>query len=202
MKRFRSDLKRAGIPVDEYCFHSLRHTYCTMVVKSGCSMKEAQQLKRHSDINLTAGIYTHLSITDVAGALGKLVMPRSEALRATGTTDGVAIAPPPRQGHIAATGDAKVNPDAGTPENGVSAPPALRAGTKGSAHQIAHQITCFLGHSGSTSCTNQAIKIDAVSDEQTIDNTACCASAHRDSLIAGDRIRTGDVQLGKLAFYR
>ncbi|MDA8378225.1 MAG: site-specific integrase [Planctomycetia bacterium] len=86
MKRFRTDLKRAGIPVDDFCFHRLRHTYCTMLVKSGCRMKEAQQLMRHSTIELTAKIYTHLGMTDIAGALDKLHIPAAgETLRATGT---------------------------------------------------------------------------------------------------------------------
>jgi integrase/recombinase XerD len=50
-------------------FHSLRHTFITNLSRSGVSPKLAQELARHSDINLTMGIYTHLSLRDWAAAL-------------------------------------------------------------------------------------------------------------------------------------
>ncbi len=50
-------------------FHALRTTYITLVVKSGASVKEAQELARHSDPKLTMNVYTKLGIHDLTGAL-------------------------------------------------------------------------------------------------------------------------------------
>jgi len=89
MKRMRSDLRAAGIPTDTgLCFHSLRHTFCTRLVKSGCRLKAAQQLMRHSTVELTAKVYTHLGIIDTADALQGLSLPKQATEgRATGTDD-------------------------------------------------------------------------------------------------------------------
>ena len=43
-------VERNGIKLD---FHSLRHTFGTLLAASGIHPKTAQQLMRHSDINLT-----------------------------------------------------------------------------------------------------------------------------------------------------
>ena len=40
-------------------FHSLRHTFGTLLAASGVHPKTAQDLMRHSDINLTMSRYTH-----------------------------------------------------------------------------------------------------------------------------------------------
>ena len=53
-------------------FHALRTTYITLVVKSGASVKEAQELARHSDPKLTMNVYTKLGVHDLAGALDRL----------------------------------------------------------------------------------------------------------------------------------
>ena len=60
----RFDLEAAGIPyTDEsgkvFDFHALRHQFGTMLAVGGVTPKVAQSLMRHSDINLTMGIYTH-----------------------------------------------------------------------------------------------------------------------------------------------
>lgn len=41
-------------------FHSLRHSFGTMLAAAGVHPKTAQQLMRHSDINLTMSRYTHV----------------------------------------------------------------------------------------------------------------------------------------------
>ena len=77
-------------------FHSLRVSYITLLVKSGASVKVAQELARHSTPVLTLGVYTKLGIHDLAGALGALpglvsppnVGPERIAIRATGTDHG------------------------------------------------------------------------------------------------------------------
>ncbi|HUV66750.1 MAG TPA: tyrosine-type recombinase/integrase, partial [Sedimentisphaerales bacterium] len=72
----RDDLKDAGI---EYCvdgkvfdFHSLRHETGTLLAASGVDVKTAQTLMRHSDVNLTISIYTHMLRGAEAIAIAKL----------------------------------------------------------------------------------------------------------------------------------
>jgi len=84
---FLKDRDASGRVAD---FHSLRHTYVTRVVRSGASVKVAQDLARHSTPTLTLGVYTHLSVHDHAAALAALpcigtARPRRESARATGT---------------------------------------------------------------------------------------------------------------------
>ena len=72
----RADLERVGIPyVDEEGryrdFHGLRSTFITNLVKSGASPKVAQNLARHSTVELTLGTYTMLGVHDEAAAGGR-----------------------------------------------------------------------------------------------------------------------------------
>jgi integrase len=67
----RSDLEAAGIAQSEsYDFHSLRHSYVTMLIKSGASVKVCQELARHADPKLTMNIYTHLTAHDLPRSRG------------------------------------------------------------------------------------------------------------------------------------
>jgi len=71
------DRKAAGIPDttdagEVLDFHSLRHSYITRLAKSGASLKTTQLLARHSSIELTAKVYSHLGIADTSGALEAL----------------------------------------------------------------------------------------------------------------------------------
>ena len=52
--------------------HCLRHTFATMLSKSGVVPRMAQELMRHSDIRLTMNVYTHLQLIDTAGAVESL----------------------------------------------------------------------------------------------------------------------------------
>ena len=61
-----SDQDGAGRVFD---FHALRGQYITALVKSGASVKIAQELARHSDPKLTMNVYTHLTIPDKQKAL-------------------------------------------------------------------------------------------------------------------------------------
>ena len=89
----KPDLELAGIEYETEDgvadFHSLRHTFGTLLARSGVSPQDAQKLMRHSDINLTMGIYTHLKLSDKAVAISKL--PPIEILKPkrakTGTAD-------------------------------------------------------------------------------------------------------------------
>ncbi len=70
-------------------FHSLRHTFATNLARGGVHPKQAQDLVRHSDINLTLSRYTHTVVADQAAALS--VLPdltggdSDQQQRATGT---------------------------------------------------------------------------------------------------------------------
>jgi hypothetical protein len=73
-------------------FHALRMTFITNLTRSGVSPKTAQTLARHSDINLTMGVYTRLGVMDQAAAVEALPpVPTSarpdsaQRVRATGT---------------------------------------------------------------------------------------------------------------------
>jgi hypothetical protein len=101
----RFDLEAAGIAyaVDgpdgpEYAdFHSLRHTYLTMLGRHGVDLRTAQELAGHSTPTLTAR-YSHRRLYDLAGAVEKLpnLVPSETArdaeasLRLTGTDGNAA----------------------------------------------------------------------------------------------------------------
>jgi integrase len=91
----RLDLEAACIPYRDQegrvaDFHALRHSYITLLSRSGVSPKMAQELARHSDIRLTRNVYTHAGLFDLAGAVDSLpaLLPGNrdnEPLAATGT---------------------------------------------------------------------------------------------------------------------
>ena len=62
--------------------------------------------------------------------------------------------------------------------------------------------TCFSGHIGTSVRTSSGGDPLESEDQETIENAGVCAINHSGALKAGDGIRTHDVQLGKLAFYR
>ena len=57
-KRYRRVLKKANIPYRK--FHALRHTYATRLFENGVSLKVVQVLLGHSNMEITANIYTHV----------------------------------------------------------------------------------------------------------------------------------------------
>jgi len=62
----------AGLYAD---FHSFRHLFITSLERAGISPKMAQTLARHSDIRLTLGVYTHVTVHDQTAAVGALPAP-------------------------------------------------------------------------------------------------------------------------------
>lgn len=73
----RADLKVVGIPYKDeagrdFDFHALRHQCGTLLAAAGVTPKEAQDILRHSDINLTMRVYTHTLKGSKAAAVSKL----------------------------------------------------------------------------------------------------------------------------------
>jgi integrase len=96
-------------------FHSLRGTFATNLAKAGVSPKAAQQLMRHSDINLTMNTYTDLRLVDVAAdvcKLGAIAGTDRQAARATGT-DSLVASVVARPGDIGR--NSMIQPDAPQP---------------------------------------------------------------------------------------
>lgn len=50
---------------DDLCSYCLRHTYCTNLQRRGVDIRTAQRLMGHSDIRMTANIYSHTGIEDI-----------------------------------------------------------------------------------------------------------------------------------------
>jgi hypothetical protein len=95
-RRKQSDFLAYRDSQDRYAdFHALRHSYITMIGKTGVSPKEHQDLARHSTYNLT-GRYTHSRAYDLAAAVQSLPIPfptdsperQAGELAATGTDGG------------------------------------------------------------------------------------------------------------------
>jgi integrase len=82
-------------------FHALRHSYISLITRGGVHPKLAQQLARHSDINLTMTRYSHALMADEAEALGVLPSfpgafgesPNSRQILAATGTDGAPQVP-------------------------------------------------------------------------------------------------------------
>ena len=53
---------------DDIVPYCLRHTYCTNLCRKKVDIRIAQYLLGHSDIRLTANIYTHVDNSDVIEA--------------------------------------------------------------------------------------------------------------------------------------
>lgn len=66
----KADLKVAGVPYkdanDRYAdFHALRHTFISNLARAGVHPRNAQALARHSTIDLTMNVYTHIAMEDL-----------------------------------------------------------------------------------------------------------------------------------------
>ena len=97
---FLADVDSEGRKVD---FHTFRHSYVSMVVDSGASVKVCQELARHSTPTLTIGLYAHARLHDLHAALPDVTTdgpdPEAVPMRAVGTYDHrpISSAPPAHQ---------------------------------------------------------------------------------------------------------
>ena len=62
----------AGMYAD---FHANRHTFITNLALAGVHPKMAQSIARHSDVNLTMGIYSHVDVAQQSAAINSLAAP-------------------------------------------------------------------------------------------------------------------------------
>ncbi|SKB00061.1 Site-specific recombinase XerD [Caloramator quimbayensis] len=70
LRSYKRLLKKAGIPYKK--FHALRHTYATKLFEANVPLKTVQTLLGHSDISITANIYTHVMPKEKIEAAEKL----------------------------------------------------------------------------------------------------------------------------------
>lgn len=74
-RSFKPLLRRAGLP--DVCFHDLRHTCATILLKMGQHPKLVQELLGHANIAITLDTYSHV----LPGMGGGLADAMDEALR-------------------------------------------------------------------------------------------------------------------------
>jgi integrase len=75
-RREKSDFLKYQDSAGRYAdFHATRHTFISNLTRVGTSPNMAKTLARHSDINLTMGVYTHLALFDQAAAIQALPAP-------------------------------------------------------------------------------------------------------------------------------
>jgi integrase len=72
LRRIQSDFLKMKTKEGKLDFHALRHTFGSLLAASGVHPKTAQKLMRHSDINLTMNIYTHVQESETQAAIDKL----------------------------------------------------------------------------------------------------------------------------------
>lgn len=71
-KVYRNQLIEPLPLADDLCAYCLRHTFCTNLQKKGIDLRTAQYLMGHTDVTLTANIYTH-SDFEIIGDAAKLM---------------------------------------------------------------------------------------------------------------------------------
>lgn len=70
IRAYKRALKNANIPYRK--FHNLRHTYATKLFEAGVPLKTVSELLGHSNISITANIYTHVMPKEKITAAEKL----------------------------------------------------------------------------------------------------------------------------------
>lgn len=71
-KVYRNELIPPYPLAEDFTPYCLRHTYCTDLCKAGVDVRTAQRLMGHSNIGITADIYTHVDTDEILKA-GELI---------------------------------------------------------------------------------------------------------------------------------
>lgn len=85
--RTKNALTRPDPLADDFVPYCLRHTYCTDLKDAGVDIRDAQYLMGHSDITMTANIYTHGS-KDTALKVADIFEKTAPLVAAGGNTSG------------------------------------------------------------------------------------------------------------------
>lgn len=72
-KSYRNQLIPPYPLADDLCSYCLRHTFCTNLQKRGVDIRIAQKLMGHSDIRMTANIYTHTDLDQISGCYSIII---------------------------------------------------------------------------------------------------------------------------------
>ncbi len=176
-RTFSADLKRAGIAeYDELGRrvdrHALRTTTGTLLAQSGVTPQQAQRQMRHADISTTLRHYTDLRLSDQAKAAAKLPSVRTD--QTLSETDGSDI------------GDQPSDSTPAEPQHWPQQSLHVRAPSDANA---CDSVPNGEQRSGGSKPRSRAAKRDVL------------RRGARGFQKAGDRTRTGDIQLGKLTFY-
>jgi integrase/recombinase XerC len=68
----QADAEAAGIGKKDIGFHTLRHTFCTLLARRGAHVETTHRLARHSTIETTMQYYIHVQRSDLTSALALL----------------------------------------------------------------------------------------------------------------------------------
>ncbi len=106
LRVFDRDCKAAGInkEVDGKVvhLHACRHSFITMLARQGAQPHITRKLARHSKMDMTMGVYTHIVHGDDSIAIEALPIPQQREVetRATGTDDRVATSKAHVRNHV------------------------------------------------------------------------------------------------------
>ncbi len=101
-------MKLWAAPVSrKMCFHDLRHTTATLLLRAGVDMHRVQRILRHANINTTIGTYGHLDIEDLRGAVEQVAPVVLEPARSVVEGSGPAWV----QGEVKGKTEGRTRPD-------------------------------------------------------------------------------------------
>jgi len=63
----------------KYTVHTLRHIFCTSLLKRGVSLQIVSRLMRHSNVGITDKTYSHYLVEDLSLGLNKHPLIKAEA---------------------------------------------------------------------------------------------------------------------------
>lgn len=72
-KTYRNKLMPPYPLADDLCSYCLRHTFCTNLQRRGVDIRTAQKLMGHSDIRMTANIYSHTTVEDISDDYDRII---------------------------------------------------------------------------------------------------------------------------------
>jgi integrase len=71
-RNLRHDCKLAEVDTKNVSFHSLRHTFCTLLARANVHPALLQKFARHADLKTTLGYYVHLQRADEMDAINRV----------------------------------------------------------------------------------------------------------------------------------